>query len=77
MHTQFNNEDVRLGALVIRGVAIYIKFGLDDFFVFLCICFVQGRWQPTQSLLILIYSVDWTDAYDTHDIEHRTKPVSH
>ena len=28
--------------------------------------FVQGRWQLTQSLLIQIYSVDWTDVYDTH-----------
>ena len=41
--------------------------------------FVQG-WQPsqpTQSQLIQIYSVDWTDVYDTHNIEHRTEPVSH
>ena len=37
---------------------------------FLCI-FVQGRWQPTQRQLIQIYSVDWTDVYDTHNIEHR------
>ena len=44
--------------------------------IFLCI-FVQGRWQPTQSQLIQIYSVDWTDVYDTHNIEHRTEPVSH
>ena len=43
---------------------------------FLCI-FVQGRWQPTQSQLIQIYSVDWTDVYDTHNIEHRTEPVRH
>ena len=39
--------------------------------------FIQGRWQPTQSQLIQIYSVDWTDIYDTHNIEHRTEPVSH
>ena len=31
----------------------------------------------TQSQLIQIYSVDWTDVYDTHNIEHRTEPVSH
>ena len=30
-----------------------------------------------QSQLIQIYSVDWTDVYDTHNIEHRTEPVSH
>ena len=29
MHTNFNNEDARLGASGIRGVAIYTKFGLD------------------------------------------------
>ena len=39
--------------------------------------FVQGRWHPTQSQLIQIYSVDWTDAYNTHNNEHRTEPVSH
>ena len=27
--------------------------------------------------LIKIYSMDWTDVYDTHNIEHRTEPVSH
>ena len=43
---------------------------------FLCI-FVQGRWQPTQSQLIQIDSVDWIGVYDTHNIEHRTEPVSH
>ena len=26
----------------------------------------------TQSQLIQIYSVNWTDIYDTHNIEHRT-----
>ena len=39
------------------------------FFTFLCI-FVQGQWQPTQSQLIQIYIVDWTDVNDTHNIEH-------
>ena len=43
---------------------------------FLCI-FVQGRWQPTQSQLIQIYSVGWRDVYDTHNIEHRTEPDTH
>ena len=36
---------------------------------FLCI-FVQGQ-------LIQIYSVDWTDVYDTHNIKQRTEPVNH
>ena len=39
--------------------------------------FVHGRWQPTQSQLIQIYSVDWTNVYDTHNIENRTEPFSH
>ena len=46
-------------------------------FFLLFMHFFQGRWQPTQSQLIQIYSVDWTDVYDTHNIEHRTDPVSH
>ena len=37
--------------------------------------FVQGRWQPTRSQLIQIYSVDWTAVYETHNIEHRTEPA--
>ena len=45
-------------------------------YIFLCI-FVQGRSQPTQSKLIQICSVDWTDVYDKHNIEHRPEPVSH
>ena len=58
-----------------------VKIAAQTFFgvflgVFLCI-FVQGQWQPTQSQLIQIYSVYWTDAYDTHNIEHRTEPGSH
>ena len=32
---------------------------------------------PTQSQLIEIYSVDWTDVYGTPSIEHRTDPVSY
>ena len=39
--------------------------------------FYPGRWQPTQIQLIQIYSVDWTDVYDTHNIGHRTEPISH
>ena len=39
--------------------------------------FVQGRWQPMQSQLIQMYSMDWTDIYDTHNIEHRTEQVGH
>ena len=34
-------------------------------------------WQPKQIQLIQIYSVDWTDVYDTHNIKHRTELVSH
>ena len=30
-----------------------------------------------KNALIQIYSVDWTDVYNTHNIEHRTEPVSH
>ena len=33
--------------------------------IFLMHLFVQGRWQPTRSQLIQIYSVDWTDVFDT------------
>ena len=32
---------------------------------------------PRTSQLIQIYNVDWIDVYDTHNIEHRTEPVSH
>ena len=39
--------------------------------------FVQRRRQHTQRQLIKIYSVDWTDVYDTHNIEHGTEPVCH
>ena len=46
----------------------------QDFFMHF---FVRGRKQPTQSQLIQMYSVDWTDVYDTYNIEHRTEPVSH
>ena len=53
----------------------------NDIFVFLFsffyAFFVQGRWQTTQSQFIQIYSVDWTGVYETHNIEHRTEPVSH
>ena len=36
-----------------------------------------GMMAAHQSQLIQIYSVDWTDVYDTYNIEHRTEPVSH
>ena len=36
--------------------------------IFLCI-FVQRRWRPKQVNLIQFYSVDWTDVYDTNNIE--------
>ena len=50
----------------------------DQHFLFFYLCiFVRGRWQPTQSQLIQIYSVYWRDVYDTHNIEHRTEPFSH
>ena len=37
---------------------------------------IPSTWAPS-SQLIQIYSVDWTDVYDTHSIENRTEPVSH
>ena len=40
--------------------------------LFLCI-FVLGRLQPTQSQLIQIYSVEWTDVYDT---QHWTQNIT-
>ena len=46
-------------------------------FILFFMRFCPGRWQPTQSQLIQIYSVAWTDVYDTHNIEHRTEPGSH
>ena len=54
---------------LMRLISLNVMFG---FFYFLYMHFVQGRWQPTQSQLIQIYSVDWRDVYDTHNIEHRT-----
>ena len=56
------------------GIPQYPKKGKS---FLLCSFFVHGRRQPTQSQLIQIYSVDWTDVHDTHNIEHRTEPVSH
>ena len=47
------------------------------FFSFFMHFYVHGRWQLTQGQLIQIYSVDWTDVHETHNIEHRTEPVSH
>ena len=59
---------------------IVVSTELSDLLLLLlllwCI-FVQGRWQPTQSQLVQIYTVDWIGVYDTHNIEHRTEPVSH
>ena len=51
------------------------RAGRND--VFFNAFFVQGRRQPTQSQLSQIYNVDWIDVYETHNIEHRTEPVSH
>ena len=62
-----------------RGLRMHsnVKHGLQLFFSsFLC-TFVQGRWHSTQNQLIQIYSVDWTDVYDTHNIVHSSEPVSH
>ena len=39
--------------------------------------FCPGKITRTQSQLIQIYSVDWTDVYDTYNIEHGTEPVIH
>ena len=55
-----------------------IPRSVSNIFLFFYLCiFVQGRYQPTQSQLIQIYSVAWTDVYDTYNIEHRTEPISH
>ena len=62
--------------LSVADMMLSSAFSVKAEFFFLCI-FYPGRWQPTQSQLIQIYSVDWTDIYDTHNIEHRTEPVSH
>ena len=59
--------------LSIYPLSIYLL----SIYLFFYALFVQGRCQPTQRQLIQIYSVDWTDVYDTHNIEHRTEPVSH
>ena len=60
------------------GTHIHIHMHAHTFLkIFIMHFFVQGRWQPTQSQLIQIYSVDWTDVYDTHNSEHWTEPVSH
>ena len=55
-----------------------VSFSFFYYFIYLCI-FIQGRWQPTQSQLIQIYSVDWTDVYDTqHRTQNRTsKPLKY
>ena len=47
------------------------------FFFFLSMHFYPGTITPKQSQLIQIYNLDWTDIYDTHNIEHRTEPFSH
>ena len=48
---------------------------VTDFF-FIIYVFLS-RDKPTQSQLIQVYSVGWIDVYDTHNIEHRTEPVSY
>ena len=78
-----------LGKASLRGIEIFTEEIINKYIhknklslVFLIILFfihfiVQGRRQPTQSQLIQIYSVDWTDVYDTYNIGYRTEPVSH
>ena len=73
-----NSDNLDLFSILDINTSLHISHrdcsGHND--TFLC-TFVQGRWQPTQSQLIQMYSVDWTDVYDTHNIEHRTELVSH
>ena len=45
--------------------------------IFLSIFLSRDDNNTKQSQLIQIYSLDWTDVYDTHSIEHRTEPGSH
>ena len=47
------------------------------FFLFFFIYAFSSRDYNNPRQLIQIYSVDWTDVYDTYNIEHRTEPVSH
>ena len=44
----------------------FAKRDANNVFLF-CFLFIfaQGWWQPKQSQLIQIYSVDWTDVHDT------------
>ena len=72
------NKEGELSSIVYGFVCPYIHAYIHTYIhTFFMDLFVQGRWQPTQSQLIQIYSVDWRDVYDTHNIEHRTEPVSH
>ena len=68
-------EEVPVGAMIVhRWVYFVSKFSF--FFVFIY-AFVSRDDDNPSSQLIQIYSVDWTDVYDTYNIEHRTEPVSH
>ena len=39
--------------------------------------FCPGAMTTYAEPIIQIYNVDWTDVYDTRNIEHRTEPVGH
>ena len=50
----------------------------NTFFNFFYAFFCPGTMiTHAESILIQIYSVDWTDVYDTHNSEQRTEPISH
>ena len=50
----------------ILGTPLETSAKTVDQLIFFYAFFVQGRRQPAQSQLIQIYSVDWTDVYDSH-----------
>ena len=59
------------------------KLKFADIYIYIYIYFFYAFFCPgtmtthAESILIQIYSVDWTDVYDTHSSEHRTEPISH
>ena len=50
------------------------KFPSIHFYYFFIYAFLS---RDDGNQLIQIYSMDWREVYDTHNIEHRTEPVSH
>ena len=67
---------LRLNALEILHRLIPVSASPDHYFG-LCDYIETDGTIEIYAVLIQIFSVDWTDVYDTHNIEHRTEPVSH